>query len=115
MTQRKSPLGPLPNPPHPNAKPGAQEAHLEKYFSRMVQVLLRGKCIKLAPIERGTPDRLVLLPGGRSELVELKTDHGQLEPAQRVWHARARLLGHDVTVLYGQVGVDAWVAARQPK
>lgn len=103
----------MPEAPHPFSTQPVLEAYLEKYFHRVVTKLLRGMALKLAPTVKGTPDRLVLLPGGYSMLVELKTDRGQLDPAQRVWHGRAGQLGHHVYVLYGEAGIDHWVAEMQ--
>lgn len=65
-------------------------------------------CLKLAPTVRGVPDRLVLLPGGRVFLVELKTDTGRLSPAQAEWHRRAAELGVVVTLLAGADEIDHW-------
>ena len=47
------------------------------------------------------PDRLVLLPGGRVYLVELKTDTGEVRPAQKVWHDKAATRGTLVVILRG--------------
>jgi hypothetical protein len=51
-----------------------RESQLETYFVRVVRLVLHGKTFKMAPTVRGVPDRLVLLPGGVVELVELKTE-----------------------------------------
>lgn len=69
-----------------------------------------GMCLKLAPTGRGIPDRLVLLPGGRSHLVELKSPMGRLSAAQKLWHERANQRGHRVFVLAGRQQVAAWLA-----
>lgn len=84
------------------------EARLEARFRSRVRGA-GGIVVKLAPTVRGIPDRLVLLPGGRMHLVELKTSSGVLSPAQRAWHNRAHALGTPVTVLYGPDEVDEWV------
>lgn len=84
------------------------EASLEAYFLRVVR-LTGGMAIKLAPTQKGLPDRLVLLPGGRTYLVELKTESGVPSPSQRVWHQRVASLGHRVATLYGRNGIDAWI------
>lgn len=89
------------------------ESALERTFRRLVRVVLRGRVEKLAPTTKGMPDRLVLLPGGRIFLVELKTDTGDTSPAQRVWHSRAADLGTQVYVLRGLADVQAWVNAQQ--
>lgn len=75
--------------------------------------LLRGRTYKIAPTEKGMPDRLVLLPGGRMRLVELKSESGRLSPAQRVWHEKAAQVGTIVHVIYGESGLLDWVASCQ--
>lgn len=50
-------------------------------------------------VEPGTPDLLVMLPGGRVLWLELKTARGRLSPAQQAWHERARRMGHTVEVV----------------
>lgn len=64
---------------------------------------------KLVATRAGMPDRLVLAPGGRVYLVELKTDAGDLRPVQKVWHARAAAIGHPVVVLHGAAEIREWV------
>ncbi len=86
----------------------ALEAALEGYFVKKVR-LAGGKASKVAPVEKGMPDRLVLMPGGKIYLVELKTDTGRVSPAQALWHERAAALGTQVLVLSGIAGIDAWI------
>lgn len=86
------------------------ENRLEEKFYDAVRKTLKGRAFKLAPIVKGTPDRMVLLPGGIIELVELKKDDGVVSPMQKLWHHRAALLGTVVTVIYGEAGIQAWVA-----
>lgn len=84
------------------------EASLEAYFYQ--QVRLRGGMVdKIAPTRKGMPDRLVLLPGGRVYLVELKALDGRTSPAQDLYHQRAAALGTRVQLLVGRVGVDRWL------
>lgn len=49
--------------------------------------------------EEGTPDVLVMLPGGKALWIELKTEKGKLRPAQEQWHGMARGLEHPVHVV----------------
>jgi hypothetical protein len=84
------------------------ESNLEAFFSTAVR-RAGGMSIKLAPIMAGTPDRLVLLPGGRMILVELKAPSGRLAPIQREWHRRAGVLGTEVLVLRGRNEVFDWI------
>lgn len=86
-----------------------RESALEQLFSRQVREA-GGIAIKLMPTVAGVPDRLVLWPGGRVNLVELKTDTGAVSAIQKLWHHRAEELGHHVTVLHGAAEVRAWVA-----
>ncbi len=100
----------------PTTRPARQvklEAQLEDLFRRAVKGLLKGKTLKIAPTDKGAPDRLVLLPGGRMHLVELKTESGRLSPAQRLWHQRAAQVGVHVHVIYGEAELLDWVANRQ--
>lgn len=84
------------------------EASLEAYFYR--EVRLRGGMVdKVAPTRKGMPDRLVLLPGGRIFLVELKAYDGRVSAAQALYHERAAVLGTRVQLLVGRGGVDAWL------
>lgn len=85
-----------------------RESSLEAYFRLRIRKL-GGMSEKIAPTRWGLPDRLVLLPGGRLYLVELKTDVGQLRDAQTIWHRRAAELGTTVIVLRGKEEVDAWI------
>ena len=72
---------------------------------------LGGRLDKLAPTSKGIPDALVLLPGGRAVLVELKETTGRISPAQRLYHEQAARLGTTVVVLRGAGEIDAWIEA----
>lgn len=88
-----------------------RESSLETYF-RVAVRRAGGYTFKLAPTEAGVPDRLVIMPGGRLYLVELKreeADGGKLSPIQRHWHERIRQLGGWVYVLYGQEQAGLWI------
>lgn len=80
------------------------ESSLEGFFYRRVQ-MVGGATHKLAPIDKGMPDRLVVMPGGRMYLVELKRPGGELSPAQKLWHARHRAMGGRVYVVTGKEGI----------
>lgn len=87
------------------------ESGLEEFFRTRVRAA-GGQLVKLIPVHRGMPDRLVLWPNGRAYLVELKTPTGQLSPIQRHVHARLAAGGHPVAVLWGRGEVLAWLRAR---
>lgn len=100
--------------PMRRVSPAELESSLEEYFRRAVRLRLGGKCIKLAPTERGIPDRLVILPGGRIHLVELKTVTGGLSERQKLVHSQLKALGYLVPVLVGREGIDRWVREQFP-
>ena len=85
------------------------ESALEQKFFELVRES-GGLAIKLMPTHAGVPDRLVLWPGGRTALVELKTETGEVSKVQRLWHSKAADLGHPVVVLYGMDEVRTWVS-----
>lgn len=86
-----------------------REAQLEAFFRKEVRRSLAGVVLKLAPTTSGAPDRLVMLPGGRMHLVELKTDTGRPRPIQVAWHQRAQQLGVHVAVLHGKDEIRGWI------
>lgn len=57
-------------------------------------------CIKLtSQYQRGLPDRLILMPGGRVCFAEIKTTGKKPTALQRVMHERLRALGYRVEVV----------------
>ena len=57
-------------------------------------------CIKLtSQYQRGLPDRLILMPGGRVCFVEIKTTGKKPTALQRLTHERLRALGYRVEVV----------------
>lgn len=82
------------------------ESKLEQKLKKQVE-LRGGKCIKLNPVaDRGIPDRLVLLPGGRAFFVELKTDTGQASVHQTRWQKSLYTLGFKSLIIYGEGGLN---------
>lgn len=85
-----------------------REAAVEALLVRKIRGA-GGMCLKLVPVVSGLPDRLVLLPGGRIFLVELKSKTGRLRPDQVVFIRRAAALGITVHVLRGSDQVQKWI------
>lgn len=84
-----------------------READLEAVFRALVRA--EGCLVeKLAPTKRGIPDRLVLAPGGRIFLVELKREGEKPTPIQEDWHKRAWVRGTRVVVLHGEAEIRQW-------
>lgn len=48
----------------------------------------------VSPGNRGVPDRLVILPNGRTVYVEMKAPGKPLEPLQEHWKRKLLKLGH---------------------
>ncbi len=87
------------------------EAQLEaELFKRVASV--GGMAIKMIPTTKGLPDRLVLLPGGRMYLIELKTEDGSLSKLQVHWHQQMARVGIHVYVLVGKAGILNWLRDR---
>ena len=86
------------------------ERDVERYFCEAVKGL-GGVAVKfVSPGRAGMPDRLVLLPGGKAVMVELKAASGRLSPIQLQQIKRIRKLGFPVYVAYGRPGVEDLVA-----
>lgn len=82
-----------------------RESVVENYLHQRVKAL-GGWTYKIAPTTAGLPDRMVVLPGGRILLVELKRDDGRLSAVQTVLHEKLASLGVHVFTLYGKCDVD---------
>lgn len=67
-----------------------------------------GKAIKLTGY-KGIPDRLILLPHRQCFFAELKSDTGELSPAQEVWHDELRKLGFPVAVISDYETLDLFL------
>jgi len=61
-----------------------------------------------SPQRRSVPDRLVILPGGVFEFVELKAPGKKPTPMQSREHERLRALGCVVRVIDSKEGVEVW-------
>ena len=78
-------------------KESSIEAHLVREVKRH-----GGLCYKfVSPGNPGVPDRLVIVPDGRTIFVELKTEVGRLAKLQRWQRSEMEKRGADVRVLYG--------------
>lgn len=82
-----------------------RETKIEKKLREEVESL-GGWALKFIPnLKRGMPDRLVLLPQGRTILVEVKAPGEKLEPLQRKRKKQLTRMGHDVRTLDSIAGV----------
>ena len=75
------------------------EKDLERFLDKAVRQL-GGTTLKIFnPWVVGYPDRLVLMPGGRTMFVELKSTGEQPRKIQQVRHEQLRGLGFEVRVI----------------
>lgn len=89
----------------------AREASVEAAFVRLLRRHgLPSLKLNVAG-QRGWPDRLVLLPGGRCVFVELKRPGAQARALQLHVHKRLAALGFVVTVCDDPVRAAAFVCA----
>jgi hypothetical protein len=71
-----------------------KESLLEQKFRQAVESI-GGEAPKwVSPGNRGVPDRVVILPRGRTVYVELKSPGKPLSPLQRKWKKKLEQLGH---------------------
>lgn len=69
-----------------------------------------GLCYKfVSPGSPGVPDRIIILPGGRTVYVELKTEIGRLANVQKWQIDELKKRGADVRVLKGMDQVLAFL------
>ena len=77
----------------------ASEKALEKELRERCKAL-GWMCIKLtSQYQRGLPDRLILMPGGRVCFAEIKTTGKKPTAPQKLTHERLRALGYRVEVV----------------
>lgn len=86
-----------------------KESTIEARLVREVRKL-GGLCYKFtSPGNPGVPDRIVILPDGRTIYVELKTEIGRLAKIQQWQIGELRKRGADVRVLKGMEQVVAFL------
>ena len=88
---------------------GLRESSIENYLVRGVKAR-GGLCYKfVSPGNPGVPDRIVLLPTGKTVYVELKTETGRLSRIQQWQRGEMEKRGADVRVLYGMDAVKEFL------
>ena len=85
-----------------------RESAIENLLVQKVREM-GGVCLKLTPTVAGVPDRVVLMPHGKVQLVELKALGGVVSKVQKVWHARSLNRGYPVHILTGRRGLDEFI------
>ncbi|KGP80098.1 MULTISPECIES: VRR-NUC domain-containing protein [unclassified Paenibacillus] len=86
-----------------------KESQIESYLRDKIKAF-GGIAYKfVSPGNSGVPDRMVLLPEGRTVFVELKAPGKKPTKLQQVQHKRMQALGHEVRVIDSREQVDAWL------
>lgn len=86
-----------------------RESTLERRLVREVE-RIGGRAPKwVSPGNRGVPDRIVILPGGRTVYVEMKAPGKPLDPLQVRWAKILRDLGHLVYKIDSNEDIDCFV------
>ena len=86
-----------------------REKAVEEYLREQIKSV-GGRAYKfVSPGNAGVPDRLVLLPGGRSFFVELKARGKKPSGLQQVQISRLSNLGFPVYIIDSVLGVDEFI------
>ncbi|MDY7044055.1 VRR-NUC domain-containing protein [Virgibacillus sp. M23] len=86
-----------------------RESDLEKRLKDKIEQL-GGLCFKwVSPGRRGVPDRICILPRGRTIFVEMKAPNGKLSPLQEKRIQELEKRKHEVYVLESKQKVDAFI------
>lgn len=86
-----------------------KESQLEKRLKDEIEQL-GGLCFKwVSPGRRGVPDRICILPRGRTIFVEMKAPNGKLSPLQEKRIQELEKRKHEVYVLETKQKVDAFI------
>lgn len=87
-----------------------RESTLERRLVREVKDI-GGLALKwTSPGNRGVPDRLVILPNGRTIYVEMKAPGKPLQPLQAKWARTLRGMGHRVYKIDSHDDIDLFIA-----
>lgn len=84
------------------------EIVIEEHLCKEVQ-RIGGSALKSEGITRGFPDRIVLLPDGRTIFVEVKKPTEKPRKQQQLMINFLKGLNHDVRVIDTKEGVDAFI------
>lgn len=90
-------------------EPALRERDIEEYLRQRVKVA-GGRAYKwVSPGNAGVPDRIVMLPGGRTAFVELKAPGKKPSPLQIAQGKKISNLGQVVVVIDSKQGVDEFI------
>lgn len=88
-----------------------RERDIESYLRNQVKKI-KGIAYKFeSPGNAGVPDRLVLLPNGKVQFIELKAPGKKPTALQLVQHQKLANLGFNVLVIDSKQGVDDFITS----
>lgn len=86
-----------------------KETKLEQYLVKEIKKE-NGLCLKwMSPGAKGVPDRIIIMPGGKTYFVEMKQVSGRIDPLQKYVHKQFTQRGHKVYVLWTKEQVNEFV------
>lgn len=92
-----------------------RESQLERKF-RLAVESIGGLAPKwVSPGNRGVPDRIAILPSGRTVYVETKAPGKPLEPLQRKWKKKLERLGHRHIKIDSVEDIERFIREVMPK
>ena len=92
-----------------------RESQLERK-ARLAVERAGGKMPKwVSPGNRGVPDRLAILPNGRTVYVELKAPGKPLEPLQRKWRKELIAMGHQHYKIDSEADIERFIQEVMPQ
>lgn len=92
-----------------------RESKLEQRLVREVE-RIGGKAPKwVSPGNRGVPDRIIILPNGRTVFVEMKAPGKPLQPLQRKWAKTLEELRQKVYKIDSNEDIDRFIEEVMPE
>lgn len=86
-----------------------RESTLERMLVSEVKKI-GGRALKwVSPGNNGVPDRIVLLPNGRTVYVEMKAPGKPLQPLQKWWANKLKGMGHKHYLLDSEDDIKAFI------
>lgn len=87
-----------------------KESKIEAYLKKEI-TKLNGLCLKwVAPGTRGVPDRIIIMPQGKTYFVEMKQEKGRIDKLQKYVHKQFAARDHHVYVLWSKSEVDEFIS-----
>lgn len=87
-----------------------KESIIESYLKKEI-TKLNGLCLKwVAPGTRGVPDRIIIMPKGRTYFVEMKQANGRIDKLQKYVHKQFAARDHYVYVLWSKSDVNNFIS-----